>query len=104
MRTAKTGRVYTQWECKCNCGVKFITTTKAIKKGKKSCGCLSTSAWFKKTPTDEFIANVKYNHYKQRAKARKKEFKITRVDFKELIFSNCFYCGLPPHMNFKKGK
>jgi hypothetical protein len=37
---SKTGRVYTAWICKCDCGKEITVTVKSLGKGKKSCGCL----------------------------------------------------------------
>jgi hypothetical protein len=92
----KCGRKYTAWECKCDCGNIFIGRTKEIKKGKKSCGCLSKNNQFKKTDSDLAIRNIKYNHYRYSAKSRNLDWNLDKEQFYKLIYGDCHYCGHPP--------
>lgn len=102
----KNGYKYKKWLCKCDCGVEFETTTKQIKKGRKSCGCLSVSNRFKSVTDEEFFKTVKLNHYKTSAKRRNLEFNLEDEYFLSLITSNCGYCGSPPSLenNYKNHK
>ena len=97
----KNGVKYHKWVCKCDCGVEFITTTKQINKGKKSCGCLSVSNRFKSVTTEQFFKTVKLNHYKNSAKRRNLEFSLDDDYFFNLLISNCKYCGSPPSLENK---
>jgi 5-methylcytosine-specific restriction endonuclease McrA len=96
-KKSKTGRIYTQWECKCDCGITFITTTKQIQKGvRKSCGCLTQEARFKRKDEKEVVGNLCLGHYKCGAKRRNLEWALSSIDFMKLLFSSCIYCGSPP--------
>ena len=92
------GYKYKKWLCKCDCGVEFETTTKQIKKGRKSCGCLSVSNRFKSVTDEQFFKTVKVNHYKNSAKKRNLEFNLSEDYFFSLITNNCEYCGSPPSL------
>jgi hypothetical protein len=98
------GRKYTAWECKCDCGNIFIGRTKEIKKGKKSCGCLSKSNLFKQIESDIAICNIKYNNYRYSAKLRNLDWKLDKDEFYKLIYGNCHYCGEPPSTEVKRKK
>jgi len=50
-------------------------------------------------PTLEAPVNVLYGHYKSGARLRKFDFSLTIDQFRELIFSDCHYCKLPPCIN-----
>lgn len=69
-KIAASGKSYSSWLCKCDCGIEFIETTKAIQKGKKSCGCLSKANRFKKVSNEDFFKTVKFHHYNNSAKRR----------------------------------
>lgn len=94
----KLGYKYKKWLCECDCGVKFETTTKQIKKGRKSCGCLSVSNRFKSVTDEQFFKTVKLNHYKNSAKRRNLNFDLSEDYFFSLITDNCGYCGSPPSL------
>lgn len=98
-QVTKTGRTYTCWECMCDCGVKFVTTTKQIQKGvRKSCGCLSKSNRYKKMPSEQVVGGSKYNHYTACAARRGIPWHLTKKDFIDIIFKNCYYCGSKPSL------
>jgi len=96
------GNKYTAWICLCDCGSEFVARTKEIKKGRKSCGCMSTSNRFKKVSPSECITNIKINHYKSSATRRNLDFSIDRDEFFKLITGNCNYCGSPPSTKIKR--
>lgn len=92
------GRSYTTWQCLCNCGIIFVTTTKQIQKGvKKSCGCLSKIGRFKKffEPSDVTLRKL-FTQYRTRAKKFNRVWDVPYDTFRFLILSNCFYCDSPP--------
>lgn len=104
-KISKIGRTYTCWECLCDCGNKFIATTKQIQKGiRKSCGCMSVSNRYKRMSSEEVVGTAKFNHYKSGAKRRGIPWKLTKEQFVDLIYKNCNYCGLEPSLISKSSK
>lgn len=98
----KCGRTYTAWNCRCDCGTIFTTTTKQIRKGiRKSCGCLSQRNRFKSLTTSEVIVTAKLNHYRNSAKRRSLTWSLTRNAFEHLLFGKCVYCGQSPNQLIK---
>ena len=80
------------WECLCECGNTKIVDTHSLNYNQtSSCGC---KFQHKDRTIPAFHSLL--NKYKQRAKARKLEFNITEVRFKELTSNTCFYCGESP--------
>ncbi len=78
-----------RWICKCDCGNETIAYSQHLRSGrKKDCGCIS-----KKYGVATFKSVL--NNYKK-DKRRGYEFLLTDEKFKELIFSNCYYCGKKP--------
>jgi len=99
---SKNDNKYSAWKCKCDCGEEFISTTKAIKKGIKSCGCLSKSNRFKKVSDEQYFKTVKLSHYKNSAKRRNLEWNLSNELFLKLITGNCNYCGSEPLLENKR--
>ena len=97
-RISKSGlKQYVSWKCKCICGKAFITSSRNLKRGQKSCGCLSKSNRFKLFLTEEDAAiNYKFSQYRTTAKRRNLEFNLSLDKFKKLVLGNCFYCGSNP--------
>lgn len=64
----------------------------------KSCGCLQREIQTENTKKGygESAFNNILNQYKMNAKFKGYEFSLTEDEFRELIFSNCYYCGRPP--------
>jgi 5-methylcytosine-specific restriction endonuclease McrA len=93
------GRYRTAWKCLCDCGKKFVLTTKKIQQGtRKSCGCLSTSSWYKKMTPEHVVGGSKHGHYKASARRRNISWQLTKKEFLDLIFKNCHYCGSEPSL------
>jgi len=94
----------TRWKCKCECGNTTITTAYNIINGRtKSCGCLAKETAYKlnlKKYGEAAFTNI-YCIYRLSAKNRGHEFNLTKEKFKELVDSNCFYCGAPPANEMK---
>jgi 5-methylcytosine-specific restriction endonuclease McrA len=104
-KRTSSGYSYTCWECICDCGQKFITTTKQIRRGvRRSCGCMSKSNRFKQIPVKDVVINIKNGHYKQKAKERSIEWQLTKDQFAQLIFKDCNYCNQKPSMKVKGPK
>jgi hypothetical protein len=100
----KTGRTYTAWNCICDCGTRFITTTKQVQKGlRKSCGCRRDMNKYKALPTDVAITNAYLGRYKMSAKRRNINWNLSDLEFAKLTKMNCHYCGIAPSLEVKTG-
>lgn len=82
------------WGCQCSCGKIFITTSRNLHRGQKSCGCLSKSNRFSKilSTIDGVLSRTVY-HYKQSAISRKFCWELTREQAIALFSKKCIYCG-----------
>lgn len=87
---------YVTWKCLCDCGKEFITTSKAITRGKKSCGC----HW--RVSELESSIQGRLCHYQSAARRRKHEWSLSREEFKTLILGNCFYCKIAPSLLYDR--
>ena len=98
----KTGRTYTAWNCICDCGTKFITTTKQVQKGvRKSCGCRRDMNKYKALPTDVAIQRHYKYRYTSSAKRRNIHWNLSVEEFNNFIKMNCHYCGVSPNLEVK---
>lgn len=107
--TAKSdsGRTYSIWLFKCDCGnEKILCPHDVFKKRKKesvkgtlSCGCITKQLMSenKRKPDGEAALNNLYASYKLNcAEGRGHVFELTLKEFKEITSSNCFYCNKQP--------
>lgn len=94
------------WVCKCECGTEEVKETSAIIVGKsKSCGCLhKENKKNKRIPRREASVRNKYSMYKNSAKTRNIEFKLTLDQFDELVHGLCHYCKSEPRVRNFVGK
>lgn len=91
------GRTYTAWNCLCDCGNYFVSTTKQIRKGvRKSCGCRTLATRFRRLPSKDAITRLKFGHYINSAKARNIVWNLSVQEFSLLLFGDCVYCDSPP--------
>lgn len=98
------------WLCVCDCGKKTQACTGSLRQGKvKSCGCLHSIASVKNSlKTRHMIIKPNaaytqiYNIYKRSAKDKNHNLNIDIEDFKKIITSNCFYCGIEPSRLYHK--
>jgi hypothetical protein len=87
--------------CKCICGNETTAKTHALKTDRiKSCGCYSKENAGRHCilPNNQGIINEVYKNYKQADKKRDYSFDLSKDEFKSIILSNCFYCGMSPNM------
>ena len=83
------------WDCMCDCGNQVVISRANLRSGMtKSCGCIHKEMFSK--PDGEAALTQLLNSYKKDARYRNYEFKLEREEFKNLVFSNCHYCGKPP--------
>jgi hypothetical protein len=100
------GRV--NYLCLCKCGNTTTVRGSLLKNDHtKSCGCLDrekSSQRFKdknpglKLTTGEAAFRQVLRTYKRDAKARGYSFELTIDEARDLMLSNCFYCGLEPQI------
>jgi len=91
-----TTKSFSYWNCICDCGNKTTTRSTNLRRGKtKSCGKCSL---MKKPVSDDAVLKKGYAKIKNLHKSRGFEVSdlVSYEMFKELSFSNCFYCGSPP--------
>lgn len=94
--SSKTGQA--RWLCQCDCGNKRIIFGNSLRKGRtKSCGCLRKT----KIGIGTASFNSLFRRYKKHAKKRNLTFNLSKKLFKQLINSDCFYCGRKPFQIIK---
>lgn len=85
-----------QWRCLCDCGNEKMISTYSLTKGiAKSCGCLKKG---------KGAFNFLYSSYQIGARRRNLCWELTKEQFKELVISDCFYCGAKPNQLGVKNK
>ena len=98
--------------CKCDCGNTTLVLPANLMRGTFSCGCQQlvkakeANAKIKAYPNDpeSYQINQLYLGYRNRG-LKNKGFNLTRKEFRDLIKSNCHYCGSKPSqkITFKYG-
>jgi len=84
-----------RWVCICDCGNYTETYGINLRSGAtKSCGCLHREV-VRKEPGRSGLSSL-FSNYKKTAQYTKREFSITKEQFKQLTSSNCTYCNSPP--------
>jgi hypothetical protein len=90
------------WICDCDCGNEAKVRTNELTKGErtqcKQCSINEVSKTRTRPDNGALITRV-IKQYKAGAKRRGYEFLLTDEKLKELIFSNCYYCGEEPKIN-----
>lgn len=92
--------------CECMCGAtKEVSKWRLTTGESKSCGCLrreiSRSTRLgqpspNQLPLGQSGLNRLYRTYEQNALKYNREFSLSKHTFRELVTSNCYYCGLIP--------
>ncbi len=99
---SKTKRSY--YICKCECGNTISSCSHFLNTGSaKSCGCLKVDCGKKygainglKLGKIESSFNDLYLSYKSRDKKYKRDFSLTKEQFRYLTKQNCHYCNCEP--------
>ena len=77
---------------KCDCGNEFETLIESIISGQtSSCGC-------QRKKYENSAERKIFNNYKNSAKNRNYEFKLSFDELKNIIYQSCHYCGSQPHV------
>lgn len=109
-KTTSNGNSYVYWLCECSCGnfkeIKGAALTNH-KEPTLSCGCLQKEkasllgkSFFKGAGISG--VNSLFTRYKRGARYRNLEFKITKDEFREFLFKECYYCGDEPKNNWRR--
>jgi len=100
--TTKKGNIVNKWRCVCDCGNETLVRTNELTKGKRTmcakCSKQIISAQRVK-PNHEALINRIIKQYRNGAKNRGYEFKLSNEDVKSLIKQNCYYCGDEPSIH-----
>jgi hypothetical protein len=101
------------WLCKCSCGKEVELPTWYLHNGTQSCGCLGIERRREgvqhkklcktKLKSGEAQFNVLFYHYSVNASKSKREFSLSKDEFRVLVTGNCEYCGVEPYC-VNKGK
>lgn len=98
-KNSRDARIY--YVCRCDCGQRTSVRKDALTtKERYSCGCFQieqASIGKKRLPPGERAKRNQFGKYRQGARKRKLEFKISYKKFCELTKLNCFYCGGAPY-------
>jgi len=98
-RISPRGEKESMWECQCDCGnTKTIMGTNLRTGDAISCGCYNKerTAAMNRIPVEEYRVNRIMIVYKKNAHNRNLSFQLTREQIRELISSDCYYCGSEP--------
>jgi len=91
---------HTKWKCKCECGnIKIIVGHGISSNNTKSCGCLRYNPNKRKCKYQvpgTAMKNEIIVSYKNGAKNRNLDFKLTDKELELLFSGDCYYCGAKP--------
>ena len=80
-----------RWLCQCDCGTKGIVRGDSLRDGSStSCGC----SWV--LPEGVGACNALFYEMKYGAKKRKREWQLSKEQFRSLTKQPCHYCGREP--------
>ena len=85
------------WKLLCDCGEFCYATQSCLKRGRRNF-CKKCN---NKKSNNSGI-NILYKSYKRNANNRNYIFELSFIDFENLIFKNCYYCGFKPSNKSKK--
>lgn len=95
-----TGRNRRSYLCKCDCGKETIVAENNLRTtGTRSCGCMrgignKRTARHRSMPFNALALNKIYSQYKVRARLRGILFKLDKEYVKNIIHTECYYCGV----------
>jgi len=81
----------TAYECQCDCGNVIVVIASNLRKGQKACNICA-----RRLLKGEAGFNKLLGGYKAGAKKRGIAFELSKKEFRKLVTSDCFYCGILP--------
>lgn len=95
-RAYREGTTRSYWLCLCKCGKQKVIVASVLVDGRsRSCGCFSLECSRKKGQGAGGFGQL-YNNYRNNARNREIEFKLTQTELAEITKNNCYFCDLPP--------
>lgn len=88
------------WNCRCICGATCVIRGDILTSNVNvNCGCQSGKLRSRSAIEPNKQANISriYRQYKKRGAQSGKGFSLTKDEFEDLIFDNCYYCGSAPN-------
>lgn len=98
---AKRGR----WVARCDCGREKEISGSNWYSGRcvKRCACTPREPNYNKLPSGEAAFNELYNSYRNKGLGRKRNFDLSKEQFRLLTSMDCAYCGSSPSQVNKTG-
>jgi len=87
------------YKCKCDCGREKTISLISLQRGAKSCGFCDRDKL--KLAFGEAVFNSLVGKYKQSARKRNLDFKLSNDELRILFQDNCYYCGTAPYRKMK---
>lgn len=100
---SKQGQYY--WHARCECGTeKEVLPSDLIHGATRSCGCWQREVAKEvvarngtKLPPGEAAFNRIVKQYRNNARAKNREWSLTKDECRAMLTGNCEYCGITPH-------
>lgn len=106
---ARRERGTSRWACACDCGKQSVARGDKLRNGQtRSCGCLGAETRARHIqanalPPGEAAFRSLLTIYRRNARLRRHDFSLTADEFRQLVTSNCHYCGIPPQNDVSAG-
>lgn len=93
------------WTCLCDCGIQKDIISSSLRSGNtQSCGCINKERVEKMCGDfGKSIINKVYIGYKNSAKKRDLDWKLSKEEFLLLVKNKCTYCGASPEKKYIDG-
>ena len=89
------------WVCKCICGNFTLAEARKLETGlRKSCGCLNGRKTIRERPEALTREEKGFRDLEKRYRNHGPEFSLSTEEFRNLIKSRCFYCGIEPMQTY----
>lgn len=92
------------WNCVCDCGnLTQVVTSKLTRNHTTSCGCRQQEVIDNnRLPEGEGATRALFRSYQDGAVRDDRKFELTLGEFKQLVFSSCYYCGSEPSRSTRR--
>lgn len=98
------------WLWQCDCGKQFerflggVTRRPRSRNTVPSCGCERVRKLKEQIakPPGASAFNILFSAYKQKARERNLDFRLSEDEFRIITKQNCYYCGKPPLQEFTR--
>src|SRR4051812_34917596 len=81
--------------CQCDCGnKKYVQDSNLVSETTTSCGCLRKEYLATRYDKKDTRLNEMYRYYRRNDKVAKREFSLSKVEFRKVAEESCNYCGI----------